>query len=274
MSPLVSALVSALVSLFVSAIVIPAIAVAYAGRRGTEAAEMGPKDPISRDKRVVVCLGDSLTHGRVGHDWVADLRVRNPDWHVVNAGTNGEVTWQIVQRVDEVLALEPEAVVVLIGCNDCMATLSEKDGKAYKKNNDLPQIPDIDWYRSNLEGLLARLEGVPTAVMTMVPLGEDGIDHVGPYNAIIEELAPTVLPLHQELAKQRRPGPGHRVWMDRKVIVLSAIVKHYVLGRSWDRIAEERGGWLLVDGIHVSDRGGAIIADLVEDYFRGVLRSS
>lgn len=246
-------------------------ALVYPAWRGTRPAR---NSAPPQDKPVLVCLGDSLTHGRVGADWVADLRAKHPDWHIHNAGINGQVAWELTQRVDEVLALKPAAVVVLIGCNDVMASLSAEDGERYRRDNELPQVPDLAWYRESLATLLGRLEGVPTAVMTLAPLGEDGVDHVAPYNEVIRDLAPRVLPLDERLAAIARPGPGHILGPKRRHVVYQALVRHYLLLRSWDQVAEDRGAWLLVDGIHFADRAAAVVAQLVEDFFAEVLRSS
>ena len=254
-------------------LLLPVAALAYAGWQGTRPATGGPTERPPPDKPVVLCLGDSLTHGRIGHDWVADLRARHPEWHVVNAGINGQVTWQMLQRVDELLALEPAAVLLLTGCNDCMASLDRADGEAYRDGNDLPQVPDLPWFERCLGELLERLEGVPTAVLTLAPLGEDGVDHVDPFNGVIRRLAPVVLPLNERL-RHDRGGPGHRVRWARKRVVLGALGQRYLLGRSWDAIAEARGGWMLVDGIHFSDRAAAALLELVEPWLRDELRSS
>jgi hypothetical protein len=39
-------------------------------------------------------------------------------------------------------------------------------------------------------------------------------------------------------------------------------VAHYLLGRSWDEVARGGGRELLVDHVHLSDRGGALVTDL------------
>ncbi|ONI89664.1 hypothetical protein ALI22I_14265 [Saccharothrix sp. ALI-22-I] len=45
-----------------------------------------------------------------------------------------------------------------------------------------------------------------------------------------------------------------------------AASEHYLFGRDWDEVARGNGLDLLVDHIHLSDRGGAIIADLVAEW--------
>ncbi|MFI5490131.1 hypothetical protein ACIBXA_29270 [Micromonospora echinaurantiaca] len=45
-------------------------------------------------------------------------------------------------------------------------------------------------------------------------------------------------------------------------MAFGAAAKHYLFGRGWDEVARNGGRELLVDHIHLNDRGGAIITDL------------
>ena len=53
--------------------------------------------------------------------------------------------------------------------------------------------------------------------------------------------------------------------------MVGSAIGHYVLGRSWDRVAQRRGLVLTGDTIHPSDRAGEAIVDLVEPWARAAL---
>jgi hypothetical protein len=74
-------------------------------------------------QKVLVCLGDSITHGRCSDDWVQRVRgrVTGEDWEVVNAGINGDTAWNMLQRLADVIACQPDAVCILCGTNDISA---------------------------------------------------------------------------------------------------------------------------------------------------------
>lgn len=87
---------------------------------------------VDTDKKVVVCLGDSLTHGRVSHNYVDELDERFPDDYMfVNAGINSELAFNVLQRIETVIALKPEYITVLIGTNDALGTLGEQSAQRY-----------------------------------------------------------------------------------------------------------------------------------------------
>jgi lysophospholipase L1-like esterase len=68
----------------------------------------------AEDRRAVVFLGDSITQG-----WGGGLGAAFPGVKVVNRGISGDTTRGVLLRLrEDVLALDPAAVVVLIGTND------------------------------------------------------------------------------------------------------------------------------------------------------------
>ena len=48
--------------------------------------------------------------------------------------------------------------------------------------------------------------------------------------------------------------------------MVTAGVLHYILAMSWDRIADRRGMALTIDLVHLNDRAGAVVANLVEGF--------
>jgi lysophospholipase L1-like esterase len=69
---------------------------------------------VGQDRGAVVFLGDSITQG-----WRGGLRAAFPGTKVANRGISGDTTRGVLIRLqDDVLALDPAAVVLLIGTND------------------------------------------------------------------------------------------------------------------------------------------------------------
>jgi len=69
---------------------------------------------VAQDQRAVVFLGDSITQG-----WGGGLGAAFPGMKVANRGISGDTTRGVLLRLEEdVLALHPTAVVLLIGTND------------------------------------------------------------------------------------------------------------------------------------------------------------
>src|SRR5690242_1302903 len=104
-------------------VLVPLAAVAYAAAQAQRAPANAPRR-FARDpaKKTVACLGASIVHGRMSADVVAALAARLGDeYQVVNAGVNGDLAYNARQRLPDVIACEPDYVVVLVGTNDVLA---------------------------------------------------------------------------------------------------------------------------------------------------------
>ena len=81
--------------------------------------------PVAAADRVIAVLGDSLTAGLgVAPDDAypalleARLKREDYDYRVVNAGVSGDTSSGGLRRLDWVLKLKPEVVIVALGAND------------------------------------------------------------------------------------------------------------------------------------------------------------
>jgi len=75
---------------------------------------------VEQDRNAIVLLGDSITQG-----WGEDFTAWFPGLKLANRGISGDTSRGVLIRLQEdVLALDPQAVVLLIGTND----LEEKAG--------------------------------------------------------------------------------------------------------------------------------------------------
>jgi lysophospholipase L1-like esterase len=65
---------------------------------------------------LVACVGDSLTAGQLSADWVGMLaeRLGPQGYEFVDAGVNSQLAWNVPQRLDEVIACDPEVVTLLV----------------------------------------------------------------------------------------------------------------------------------------------------------------
>ena len=60
---------------------------------------------------VVAFVGDSITEGGSWSEWFPDVRT-------LNFGRGGDTTDHVLERLDEVIAAQPDEIVVLVGTND------------------------------------------------------------------------------------------------------------------------------------------------------------
>ncbi len=225
---------------------------------------------------LLLCLGDSITHGRIGADWVGRLRQEHGGaLAVVNGGVNGELVWNVRQRAQTAMALRPDFTVLMIGTNDVMAADRPDRARGYERSNRLPQSPTLAWSIAELAALTAELKlACPrVALCTIPPLGDDPSapaealvrEYNGRLGSVARAAGVELIDIHAALCALE-PGGGRAyqggIWAV-VALVLRATAARYLFGRSWDAIARSAGWHLTVDGIHLSDRAGAVVAEAV-----------
>ena len=232
------------------------------------------------NQRVIACIGDSLTHGNIGVSWVNQLRKEFPSDVFLNEGINGDVVWQVHQRLKPILKCNPDIVILMIGSNDAMASFNSKSGKRYKLNNNLPDIPSFQSYQKLLSELLNKLIGVKKVFLcTLPPIGENEDSqinqHVNQFNDFLKQITQekdvSLLPVSEhlwsDLALREFPfindyNPNSIPLIRR---IYGGIMHHYIFKQSWDKIARSKRQWLLFDQIHFGERAANIVFELVKN---------
>ena len=230
-------------------------------------------------RALVVCAGDSITHGVMSAGYVDLLRdqLGGDGYEFVNAGINGNLAWNVLQRMDDVIACRPDAVTLLVGTNDVLGTLGPSWETTYRSQQHIPETPTLAWYVENVRAIVNRLRAetdARLAILDLPPLGEDLDseinDRVRQYNAALLEVAAVagvpVLPLHDHLVAMLPAGHTPPPFEGRRDLMGSALVRRLALRRSWDEVSAEHGLHVLTDHIHLDDRAAAVVADLISGW--------
>ena len=237
---------------------------------------------IKSDKKIIACIGDSLTHGNIGQNWVDYLRKEFPNDVFLNEGINGNTAWQVIQRLDPILQCQPDLIILLIGTNDALGSFDINSGLRYKKNNELPEVPTLKKYKEHLNELIVKI-GIQSkiAICTLPPIGENVNSevnkHVNLFNDYIKLIANqknlSLLPvsdaLWSEINSRTYPikldfnSKAMPLMMKR---ILGGIFHHYLIKKSWNDISRAKGQWILFDQIHLNERGAEIVYKSAKDF--------
>ena len=254
--------------------------------KNTPSTYLKQQDPTKERKGVVVLIGDSITHGRIGVNYVEMVKrnFNGEKLDFINAGINSELAWNCLQRVDEVIQCKPDIVTVLVGTNDANASMSEKEMKSYIRRMKLPRSPDIEWYRESLRSLVIRIKietEARVALLSVPTIGEDSnqpafqrsSEFSRVVNEVTEETGVTYLPLHEEMVKNlqnvsaRASYPYERCFIG----IIKGILNHYLLRKDWDEIARRSGFVLHVDYLHLNTAGAKMVADMITEFIQTTL---
>lgn len=236
------------------------------------------RQQIDSSKKVLVCFGDSNTHGNVSYNWVNDLSSQMSDYQVFNAGINSDLTYTLLRRIDEVIACKPDFITILIGTNDVNSTMGKIMEKRYQ---DLGRVskdisPNFEGFKKNYIEIIRQLKAktqARIAVMSLPVMGEDLAHEANlkadKYSDFIKELASDeqliYLPVREKQKEflQKNPQPLKHTFEETYKLLNFSVIGYYLLGKSWDEISAKHGFQLTPDNLHQNSIAGGMIRDLV-----------
>ncbi len=224
----------------------------------------------------IVFLGDSLTWGGYGGNWVALVAERMPDHEIVNAGVGGDTVWNLLQRVDSLLAQQPDAMFVMVGGNDAVSYAMPDTRPYYKSSKQLPDgfiTPEA--FEQLYRQLLTKIQLEYVQAFVGLPPTEYNAElvrlrHI--YNEAAQRVAASLNVPVLDFATPFIPAQP----IEREPISLAFIREIGQRSASgWNDYESERRRWgytYTFDGIHLMPEAAHAFAERVEAFLRQYLR--
>ena len=231
-------------------------------------------------KKVVVCAGDSITHGNMGANYVDMLSgtLGNQAFYFFNAGINADLTFTLLRRIDDIVACQPQYITLLIGTNDLNATMSPSLLNSYRSLHKITpdEIPTFETFKTNYQKIIECLKTrtkAQIAVCSLPIISEDLAHQINidadQYSAFLKDLCAeqqlTYLLVRERMKdylkeiNKKLGTPYHQTTLLMNV----GVMRHYLFGTSWDTISNAHGNALSYDNLHLNNRGAEIIMDCV-----------
>jgi len=243
----------------------------------------------------VACLGSSTTAAKGTYNWIDELvkRPQNSRFRFVNFGVGGDLSFNIARRLDPVIRMAPDRVIVLIGTNDILATIFPNFRRFTRAWKRVSQDPSPAHFKDNLELITDRLQQATharIALSSVAPVGEalrssDAVqlrlnDLVAAYNGIIADVSRSsgsyYIPFYEcfrdQLAHSAIAKPFTR--FSFAAFYRDYLFREMILRRSFDQISQRNGWELHIDGIHLNTKGGRILTDVVQQFLDSPSRSA
>jgi lysophospholipase L1-like esterase len=222
-------------------------------------------------------LGDSLTWGGYGGNFVDTVAELLPDYEIINAGVAGDTAVNIQRRVEqEIEQHQPDIAFVMVGGNDSVTYSMPKTRSYYKQAKDL--LPDgivtPEQHAQAMRDIITALlrERILTAVgIAPTEYSRELLDVRKQFSQaakdVAEDLDVPLLDLYPQFAPE---NPIERDPVDMSFIL--QIGKRS--GSDWDDYETERQKWGYThtfDGMHLmpdaAKQMGEVITDFLKEQF-------
>lgn len=224
----------------------------------------------------IVFLGDSLTWGGYGGDFVAEVARRLPRQTIINAGVGGDTVVNLMRRVEDVIDRHsPDAMFVMVGGNDAISYTQPATRPYYQQTKGLDKgTVTPDQFEATYRELLTTIQlHLVQAMVGLAPTEYNAeiIAAKQQYNAIAEGVARKLnLPV-LDLDKPFTPAQTiERRSPDLGVIL--EIGKRHKSG--WSDYEAERRRWgytYTFDGMHLTPQAAPQFADYIVPFLKNAL---
>jgi lysophospholipase L1-like esterase len=234
-------------------------------------------------KKLVAVIGGDVVQGSISYNFVEDAAKRKGciDYQFINDGVNGSTSYDVLQRMDHVIACNPDFAVILVGLNDASAKIAPDLARKKINMDEQSEKPSLLVYEKNLARIVNRLKTETSAKIALLSLPVAGENlfskankEIDQYNEVIKKIAEmnnvSYLPFNEKL-KAYLKGKGHtrgRSLKNGSKLYEKAIIEHFVYGYSLDRIAHRNGYLLLTDGMHLNSTAGMMAAHQIELFLK------
>jgi lysophospholipase L1-like esterase len=238
----------------------------------------------------ILFIGDSIVKGSVGMDWVARIAEKNPNWHIENAGFNGDTLERVRVRLEKRLDQESYDIIFLQGgMNDLLIPTLDDRGYLFRKASrhlvakGYAPHNDPAGFEKALLDCIETIRKKSSAIIILTTLSclseslESGLNKKRcAYNHIIRDVA-SKSDCHLVDAGALFDGYLRRCRTKDYLLenffrsVCSDKFRCKYLGAA-DYLSRKRGLHLTIDGFHLNSRGANIYRDETEKQVKAIIQ--
>lgn len=221
----------------------------------------------------IIFLGDSLTWGGYGGNFVQQVAEKLPDHDIINAGVGGDTAVNILRRLeDEIYNHQPDAAFLMVGGNDAVSHSMPQTRSYYKnaKNIEDGKVT-LEQYAQAYRAILTNL--LSHRIMTGIGLAPTE------YNAELIEVRKKYMRQAQSIANSLNvPILDFCEYftvdepVDRDPVNMAFILNIGKRSASgWDDYELERKRWgytFTFDGMHLTPESAQRFANLLVDFMK------
>lgn len=240
----------------------------------------------------VLIIGDSITEGKLGINYVDMLKSKMPAMTFVNMGLGGDTLYGIGKRlIDALDKASYDIIVIEAGHNDLLIPTMKTMNRCYQftaawleKRGSLPlsEVSSFEQLYNDIVSKVKQLTNAKIIITTLSCLGENLQTEINQkrnlYNAAVQRVAKE----HQcELADISQDFERHLEDRDISNFFLGHYHDAFIFDapktstvKGAKRLSDKRLLYLTIDGIHINSEGAMIYSNLISEKIQKVAKES
>jgi lysophospholipase L1-like esterase len=219
----------------------------------------------------IVFLGDSLTWGKYGGDFVAEVAKLLPQHTIINAGIGGNTVLNLLNRLDDVLAHAPDGIFVMVGGNDAISYTQPGTRRYYEQVQKVPGgIVTPEQFSQAYRDLLIHIQLAHVLAWVGMELSEynaEVVTSLKQYNGLAREAAESLNVPVLDLMAHFPPSENLPPRPPLAQADINLIGKRASNGWSDYETERQRGGYTFTfDGLHITPETAKKMAAIVVDF--------
>jgi lysophospholipase L1-like esterase len=221
----------------------------------------------------IVFLGDSLSWGGYGGNFVAEVAKRMPEHEIINEGVGGDTVVNLLRRVESVIEEhKPDAIFVMVGGNDATSYIMPATRNYYRKAKKLDNgMVSPEDFESNYRELLHQIQlhhVLPLVGIAPTEYNKELVKAKQSYNAIAKSLAEKLNIPVLDLDSPFTPANP----IEREATSLQFIQQiGERVAAGWNEFESEREKWgysYTFDGMHLLPQTAIKFAELIVPFLK------
>jgi len=234
------------------------------------------KLPQRNKRKIFVCIGDSITHGKVGVNYVDIIEKKvkkeiDENFVFINAGINNEHAYNVLMRIDEIIACKPDFISLLIGTNDAHRSFITKQTFTQKfmlRLLQLPQAASLQFFEKSLYEIIEKLKqktNAEIAIFSIPTIGEEITHPIYEYTLRFKDSIKKIagefdlyyIPLFEKMDKFlrqtiREEKLNLRGYSKPFGLMVKSLIRKHILNQDFDYISQKHGFLLHIDQLHLN----------------------
>lgn len=221
----------------------------------------------------IVFLGDSLTWGGYGGNFVDEVAKRMPEHAIINEGVGGDTVINLLRRLESVIEVhKPDTIFVMVGGNDSTSYAMPATRPYYRKAKELEDgFVSPEAFETNYREVLHQIQLAyiqPLVGLAPTEYSKDLVKAKQSYNEITRQLATKMnIPLLDLDTPFTPKEPIEREPVNIKFIQdIGANV-----AKGFSDFESERAKWgygYTFDGMHILPQSAIKFADLIVPFLK------